>query len=93
VIKAWFALAAIEVVRAMLPMVRSVPTARRTWIGIAIAAPLLSLLIGAVPGGTGLARALSAATFGVSMVVALFAAIRLYAAVDRFGAGHLDPNA
>jgi NADH-quinone oxidoreductase subunit H len=93
VLKAWSAIAAIEVVRALLPMARSLPAARRAWIGIAVVAPALALLIGALPGGTGLSRALSAMTFGVSAVVVIFAAIRLYASVDRFGAGHLDPNA
>jgi len=93
VVKSWCALAAIEVVRALLPLARSVPAARRVWIACALVAPAVALAVGALPGGTTASRALSALTFGVSAVVALFAALRVYASVDRFGAGHLDPNA
>jgi len=92
-VKAWSALFAIELARTMLPVLRAKGRALRVVVPIALAAPVLAAATGAFQASAGAGRVLSLATFGATLVVLAYGAMRLASAIERIGAGHLDPTA
>lgn len=93
VAKCWMAMAAIDLSRGLLPMLRARGRALRVMVPVALAAPVAAVATGAMQANAGAGHVSSLATFGVTVVVLAYAALRLASAIERVGAGHLDPSA
>jgi NADH-quinone oxidoreductase subunit H len=91
--KSWLAWLAIDLLRGLLPIVRAKGRVLRLMVPLAVGAPLLAAATGAMPANAGVGHVSSLATFGVTAVVAAYGALRMLAAIERVGAGHLDPSA
>lgn len=90
-VKAWCAMIAIDLSRGLLPMLQA--KALRVMLPIALVSPALAAAFGAMQASVGAGRISSLATFGATAVVLAYAALRLVSAIERVGAGHLDPTA
>lgn len=93
VAKAWLAALAIDVVRALSPIVMAHGRGARLLVPAALLGPVLSIGWTMAQPSVGVVRAVALATFGVIAVMVTWGAIRLVSCIERIGAGHLDPNA
>ncbi|MBI2395232.1 MAG: PDZ domain-containing protein [Deltaproteobacteria bacterium] len=93
VAKAWLAALAIDVVRALLPIVHAHGRGPRMLVPAALLGPVLSIAWTMAQPSVGVVRAVALATFGAIAVMVTWGAIRLVSCIERIGAGHLDPNA